>query len=554
MSADTSPNPKRRARRAALGLLPGLLALLLLAAPAASPRQAPPAPAPVFELELPEVGVAPTAQPEVVIPTPNVDTIVLNILRPQSDQIDYGQIGTQVNGQSTGLLTEVNAGPRGKIVRINLRRYPGYGLVAGRNTVEVVARNQRGREFYSSFVLRTATENRNQDFAYRVTTAGGAKQQVPPELVLLEPEHEIVVPPGARTQRVRVAGVATASGSVARVTLDGEPLLLKRGPQVGLRGMKLANEENRVSFDAVHAVGPDTAEVVVEASDAAGNRTQLRVPVRRGERQPPTIFSGKKYALVVGISKFAYAGGAYDLMYADDDALAVSKFLQTPAGGRFPADNVLLLTNEQATLASLQSAMKSFIMKPGPDDLLVIFLATHGVPDPFAEQNYYLLTHDTHLGRMADTAFAMKDFKRMLENNVRARRMIFFADTCHSAGLIAPPGASLRGLRINLISQYAEKMLFVQEGNAILTSSDVGESSQEDARWGGGHGVFTHFLLQGMGGMADSDSDSVVTVGELFRYVSRQVRDATAYSQHPRMQPGTNESLALAAVSSNNRR
>src|SRR5438105_803005 len=234
----------RQVRRAALGLAPGLLALLLLAAPPAAFQQATlPAPSAVFELELPELGVAPTSQPDIVIPTPNVDTVVLYVLRPQADQIDYGQIGTQVNGQSTGLLTEIGAGPRGKIVRINLRRYPGYGLIAGRNTVEITAHNQRGREFYASFVLRTATEN----------------------------------------------------------------------------------------------------------------RTQLRVPVRRGERETPAIFSGRKYALIVGISKFArHAGGLSDLKYADADAVAISKFLQTPAGGRFPADNILLLTNEQATLAALQ--------------------------------------------------------------------------------------------------------------------------------------------------------------------------------------------------------
>ena len=155
---------------------------------------------------------------------------------------------------------------------------------------------------------------------------------------------------------------------------------------------------------------------------------------------------------------------------------------------------------------------------------------------------------------MADTAFAMKDFKRLLENNVRARRMILFVDTCHSAGLIVPPGESTRGLRINLVSQYAEKMLYVQEGNALITSSDVGEASQEGPRWGGGHGVFTHFLLQGMGGMADTDSDQVVTVGELFRYVSQKVRAATEYSQHPRIQAGANEDLALAAVAAPGRR
>ena len=540
----------RRVRRAALGLAPGLLALLLLAAPPAAFQQAtPPAPSAVFELELPELGVAPTSQPDIVIPTPNVDTVVLYVLRPQADQIDYGQIGTQVNGQSTGLLTEIGAGPRGKIVRINLRRYPGYGLIAGRNTVEITAHNQRGREFYASFVLRTATENRNQNFAYQVALGQNTKQQVPPELVLLDPEREIELAPGAGAQKVRFSGVATAAGSVAKVTIDGVAVPLKRGNQVALRGMGLVNENNRVSFDAVHAVAGDATEVVVEATDSADNRTQLRVPVRRGERETPAIFSGRKYALIVGISKFArHAGGLSDLKYADADAVAISKFLQTPAGGRFPADNILLLTNEQATLAALQRAMKSFIVQPGPDDLILIFIATHGSPDPFAEQNLYFLTYDTDVDRMAETAFAMKDFKRMLENNVRARRMVLLVDTCHSAGLTGSRGESSRGLGNNLVNLYAEKLLYQEEGKAVITSSDVNESSQESPRWGGGHGVFTYFLLEGMRGMADSNVDLVVTVGELFRFVRQRVRLDTEYRQNPRMLLGTNDNLALSAV------
>jgi hypothetical protein len=198
----------------------------------------------------------------------------------------------QINGQSTGLLTEINAGPRGKIVRINLRRYPGYGLIAGRNTVEIMAHNRRGREFYASFVLRTVTENRNQDFAYRVATGPDSKQQVPPELVLLEPEHEITLPPGVRAQKVRFVGVATAAGSVARVTINGESVPLKRGNQITLRGLGLVNENNRVSFDSVYAIGGDAAEVVVEATDAAGNRTRLQVPVRRREGRRRRSFPG----------------------------------------------------------------------------------------------------------------------------------------------------------------------------------------------------------------------------------------------------------------------
>jgi hypothetical protein len=540
----------RSVRRAAIGLAPGLLALLLLAAPPAAFQQATtPAQVAVFELDLPELGIAPTSLPDIVIPTPDVDTIILHVLRPQADQIDYGQIGTQVNGQSTGLLTEIHAGPRGKIVSIDLRRYPGYGLVAGRNTVEITAHNQRGREFYASFVLRTATENRNQGFAYQVAQSQAGRQQVPPELILLDPEREIEIPTGAREQKVRFSGVATAAGSVVKVTIDGEPVALKRGSQVSLRGMGLVNESNRVSFDAIQTIGGDANEVVVEATDSVGNRTQLKVPVRRSEKEKPTVFSGRKYALIVGISKFAsHAGGLSDLRYADADAIAISKFLQTPAGGRFSADNILLLTNEQATLAALQRAMRSFIVQPGPDDLILIFLATHGGPDPFAEQNLYFLAYDTDVDRMAETAFAMKDFKRMLENNVRARRMVLLVDTCHSAGLTGSRGETSRGLSNNLVNLYAEKLLYQEEGKAVITSSDVNESSQESQRWGGGHGVFTYFLLEGMRGMADSNVDLVVTVDELFRFVSRRVRLDTDYRQNPRMLLGTNENLVLATV------
>ncbi len=544
-----------RKRRAAPGMLVGPLAILFLLAATAAPLQSPPAQAAVFEVELPDLNVAPTSQPEVVIPTPDVDTIVLHVLRPQADLIDYGQIGTQVNGQSTGLLTDINTGPRGKIVRINLRRYPGYGLVAGRNTVEITAHNQRGRTFYASFVLRTATENRNQDFTYQVSPAANSKQQVPPELVLLEPEHEITLPPVARAQKVRFVGVATAAGSVARVTIGGESVPLKRGREVTLRGLGLVNENNRVSFDAVYTIGGDVTEVVVEATDAAGNRTSLQIPVRRSEPQTAEAFSGKKYALVVGISKFAnHAGGLNDLKYANADAQAIARFLQTPAGGRFRAENLLLLVNEQATLAALQSAMKNFIVRAGPDDLLLIFLASHGSPDPFAPQNLYFLTHDTDVDRMADTAFAMKDFKRLLDSNVRTRRMILFVDTCHSAGLTGSRGESSRGLDNNLVNLYAEKLLYQEEGKAVITSSDVNESSQESPRWGGGHGVFTYFLLEGMRGMADSNVDLVVTVGELFRFVRQRVRLDTEYRQNPRMLLGTNDNLAISAVNSSGQR
>jgi uncharacterized caspase-like protein len=38
-----------------------------------------------------------------------------------------------------------------------------------------------------------------------------------------------------------------------------------------------------------------------------------------------------------------------------------------------------------------------------------------------------------------------------------------------------------------------------------------------------GHGIFTYYLLEGMGGKADLNGDGVVTVSELYKYVEERV-------------------------------
>lgn len=523
--------------------------LMLIALPPVHSRMQAPAPAVVFELELPESGMKPTSLPDITIPTSQVNKIMVHILRPHADNIDYGQIGTRLNGQSAAVISDITSTERGKLVRLDLKRYPQWGLKPGRNTVEILARNRRGREYYASFVLRTATENRNEGFAFSVSMNDETRQQVPPELVLLEPEREVLLPAGRRSFPVRLTGVATAATSVQKVTVNGKDVPLKRGAQVTLRGLGLANESNRVTFDLPYTVEAGTTQLVIEATDASGNRTQLQVPVRTGAASSAEMFTGKKYALIIGISKYRNnTGGLADLKYADADARSLHEFLQLPNGGRFSPANMRLVLNEQATVANIKKQLNEFIGQASADDLLLVFIAGHGAPDPFAPQNLYFIAHDTNVDNMPETALAMKDFQKYLEQHVRARRLVLLVDTCHSAGLTGSGGEATRGLGNNLVSLYIEKLLYQEEGKAVITSSDVNELSQESTRWGNGHGVFTHFLLEGMQGKADANTDRLVTVGELFRFVRQKVRLDTQFRQNPRMLAGTNENLTLAGT------
>jgi uncharacterized caspase-like protein len=236
-----------------------------------------------------------------------------------------------------------------------------------------------------------------------------------------------------------------------------------------------------------------------------------------------------------------------DQAYADADARAVRDFLQRPEGGGFAAGDILLLENEQATVESLRAALGSFLPKAGPADLIFIFLAGHGGPDPYAPQNLYFMLHDTKLADMPATALPMAELQEALDYKVRAERLVVFVDTCHSAGLSGEALVATRGVENNLINLYASR-LFTEAGRAVLTSSDVNEVSREGPRWGGGHGIFTWALLEGLGGEADANEDRFVTAGELFGYVRNRVRVETGFRQNPRALPGLNTDLSLAFV------
>jgi hypothetical protein len=501
----------------------------------------------VFELELPNLQLPPSSQSEITVPSAAIDQVLVHVLRPAADSIDYSAIKTSINGQATAAISEVVAGLRGKTVKIDLQRLPGYRFVNGRNTVEIWAQNRRGRMYYSSFVIKTTTENWNEDFTYEVQPSPGAKNEVPPQIVLLEPERAVESSSALTSMMLRINGIATATTSIVRVSVDGKNLQLKTiRPDAARQLSRMTNSERSVAFETTIRVRQNAGQIVIEAEDKLGARTRAFVPVIK-RRPGATPVGGQKYALIIGISRYKNsANGIENLEYADADARSIYEFLQRPAGGGFARENMLLLLNEQASTARIREALNSFITKASANDLLLIFLASHGSPDQFAPQNLYVITYDTSVLDMPQTALPMLELGRYLNENVKSKQLVLLFDACHSAGL-APTG--VRNLANNLANLYLQTLLFQEKGRAIITSSDVNETSRESQKWGNGHGVFTYYLLEGLKGSADTNGDRLVSVGEVFRYVRQKVRLDTNLKQNPRMLIGDNENLALSVAS-----
>ena len=222
-------------------------------------------------------------------------------------------------------------------------------------------------------------------------------------------------------------------------------------------------------------------------------------------------------------------------------------FLKSPAGGGVTDEDSLLLLDQDATTESVRHALFNFLTKPQEQDTVVIYIAGHGAPDPNDPRNIYFLTADTKPDDMGATAFPMFELQDVFERILKAKRVITFADTCHSYGFTGARAGAGSKRANNLVNQYLQR--YASKGQrAVITASDISESSFEGANWGDGHGVFTWFLLQGLQGKADANHDGVVTAGELFNYVRQAVPQATGGKQNPRVMAGMDNGLTVSTV------
>lgn len=237
------------------------------------------------------------------------------------------------------------------------------------------------------------------------------------------------------------------------------------------------------------------------------------------------------WAVVIGVSEYA-SKAIPPLRFADQDAEAFAEFLQRPEGGGFQPDHMRLLINKDATLANLKDALVEFLSQAIDKDLVMIFFAGHGAPDPARPTNLYMLTHDTDPSRPGTTAYPMWELQTLLTRQLSAKRIIVFSDACHSGGISLD--FATRGINAgesNLVNQYLADLARTKEGIVVFTASAAGEVSQEFPELG--HGVFTYYLLQGMKGEADLNNDYTVTINELMQYVEDQVKRKTRGAQNP---------------------
>ena len=235
---------------------------------------------------------------------------------------------------------------------------------------------------------------------------------------------------------------------------------------------------------------------------------------------------GQTYALLVGISK--YAKPELSLQFADADASVFGQLLQSPRGGGLPDGNILLLTDEKATTAAVRNGFQDFLKRRvTKNDTVVILIAGHGTVEVPGSKNAFILTYDSDPQDLKSTALPMAELQSLFEDQLaKVGRVVLFVDVC-KAGTIGT-------IHNTMVSANVQQLGDVEGDLFGLLASRPKEVSLEGPQFGGGHGVFSYYVIKGLEGDADENHDGSVDANELIRYVTGQVQAATADKQHPR--------------------
>jgi hypothetical protein len=341
----------------------------------------------------------------------------------------------------------------------------------------------------------------------------------PPVIVVAAPKDGTEVEVGTIT----FSGVAEDDQGlkVLDILINDNPLVTKASRDIKVFGKKYPR---RLEFAERILLQEGKNEIKISAIDTDGLTAEKILTVRYREMRKNV------WAVVIGIDKYKKNR---HLKYAVNDARAFYDHLIR--NNRIPKENVTLLINEEARLTRLRSILGTHLKnKAGKEDMVIIYFAGHGAcekdvmsPDKDGLEKY-ILPHDADPKDLYASALPMSEVSRIF-NRIRSERLIFIADACYSG---ASGGRTIRmtGMRANISDAFLDRIAR-GKGRIILTASGANEVSGEDDKLK--HGVFTYFLLEGLRGKADTDKDGMITVDEVYRYVSREVPKATGQEQHP---------------------
>ncbi|HUY32939.1 MAG TPA: SUMF1/EgtB/PvdO family nonheme iron enzyme [Pirellulales bacterium] len=276
---------------------------------------------------------------------------------------------------------------------------------------------------------------------------------------------------------------------------EGDSILAIDGRDT--RGMSLFAVERGLRLEGRHDL--DTRR------DGQERRVVLALDkVRRSD--PAAEEPIHRWALLVGVDRDRREKSAGD----DQRALAAQLI-----DNGFERDHVFLLRerakdgNHQPRKANIERQLDQLLKRVKPRDALIVAFSGQGV---VAKNTAFLCPSDGNLDD-ADTLISLDGVCKKLERSPAALRVVL-VDACR--GDARPDDDGGRADDPRQLSTALARME-PPPGVLLLNSCSEGEAANDDC--GLRHGVFMHFVLEGLQGGADADNNRHVSLRELSSYV-----------------------------------
>jgi protein O-mannosyl-transferase len=183
-------------------------------------------------------------------------------------------------------------------------------------------------------------------------------------------------------------------------------------------------------------------------------------------------------------------------------------------------------------------------------DRVIFFFAGHGDYDANVKKDQaLLLLYGSSNGNYFKNIFkaehiSTSDLNQSLEKEIvkKGGEVILIVDACHSGGV---QGKLSGGTEGGIVTANA---LSLMESSVKFLSCQANQYSIEGKQFGGGRGLFSYVLMEGLYGMADANKDKQINYKELGRYLEDKIPTLADPNKQDPIIKISNGSVVIASV------
>ena len=218
------------------------------------------------------------------------------------------------------------------------------------------------------------------------------------------------------------------------------------------------------------------------------------------------------YAVIIGIADYEeFSKRDGDLRYTVNDATKFYEFLKSPKGGSVPEANICLLLDADASKDNIVKKSKELFSKAQNNDRVIFYYSGHGSQECF-------LPYD--VTRRGKNMLFFDEVKKIFRC-AKCHTKLLFADACFSG--------TMKESILKKTEKRNKRHKDDESDNmniAVMMSCKADETSLEMGKLK--QGVFTYYLIKGLGGEANKDGNRFITIQELFYYMYHKVQETAA--------------------------